>query len=446
MSDIFSPRVLIGWIAGAAVIFAMSLYLMGGGEVGTPESIGPSTFSRSAIGHAGIAELLHRLNIPVVKSRYDSLEKLSGGGILIIAEPRASPQTEELMRTLLKADNILLVLPKWTGSPSEQWPGWLRDSSELFPADAQWALRLVAPGAEVRREEGEVSWSTNALGIAPSLARPVQLIAGPVSRPLIAGPSGTLLAEVNERNRRVWVLSDPDVISNHSLARSDNAALAIAIINRVRELAAGRGANENSKVVFDETIHGLAAKPRSPFFLLLDFPFVIATSQCLIAIALLLWATMGRFGLPQSAPLPLSAGRGGLLDNIAKLIEFTGHQPAIVARYVRETVRDVACELHAPRTLSGAALTSWLERVGGARGVSVGCGALIAQADALAPLVDAGLAVRGRQARQPDSTALVRLARDTHRWKGEILDGRPRDSVDRGRRTRRGAKGGDRPE
>ena len=55
---VFSRRLLIGWIAGATVVFAISLYLMGAGEVTGPDSTGASTFSRSAIGHAGIAEVL----------------------------------------------------------------------------------------------------------------------------------------------------------------------------------------------------------------------------------------------------------------------------------------------------------------------------------------------------------------------------------------------------
>ena len=55
---VFSRRLLIGWIAGAVVMFAISLYLMGAGEMTGPDSTGASTFSRSAIGHAGIAEVL----------------------------------------------------------------------------------------------------------------------------------------------------------------------------------------------------------------------------------------------------------------------------------------------------------------------------------------------------------------------------------------------------
>src|SRR5262249_48367602 len=152
---------------------------------------------------------------------------------------------------------------------------------------------------------------------------------------------GMLVGELTERNRKIWVLSDPDVISNHGLARDGNAALAVALITRLR------GANGN--VVFDETIHRYSTLASSPFLLRFPFPFLVATMQGLIAIALLLWATMARFGAPQSVPPPLSAGRAGLLQNMAKLIEFTGHQQVMIRRYVLETVRDVARQLHAPR-------------------------------------------------------------------------------------------------
>jgi hypothetical protein len=219
-----------------------------------------------------------------------------------------------------------------------------------------------------------------------------------------------LVGELVERNRRVLVLSDPDVIANHGLAREGNAALAVALIERLRRA--------DGTVVFDETIHGYAAATENPFALLFRFPFVIATVQGLIGVALLLWATLARFGAPQSVPPPLSAGRAGLLQNMAKLIEFTGHQQVMVRRYVEETLRHVARQLHAPRALAGDALVAWLKRVGGARGVSVDCASLLQQARELGSA--------GRR----DQASLVRLARETHRWQGEMLDGRTRHSRD----------------
>jgi hypothetical protein len=407
--SIFSQRLLIGWIVAAVLTFAVSLYFMGNGGQGN-DTVGPSTFSRSAIGYAGLADVLQRLDIPVVKSRYDSLGKLTAGSVLVIAEPLPGAKTEETMRTLLKADTILLVLPKWTGQPSKQKSGWLGEAMAWPTSDVNWALHLVAPQADVL-EVDQAVWTTNVLNLAPSLEAPIRLIHGDRLQPLIGNADGMLLGRLTDRKRLIWVLSDPDVISNHGLARAGNAALAVAMITRLRS---GSGS-----VVFDETIHGFVTEPANPILLLFRFPFVMATIQAAIAIALLLWATLGRFGTPQPAPPPLSAGRQGLLENIAKLIEFTGHQEVMVRRYVLETVRDVARQLHAPRELSTAALIGWLQRVGTARGVDTDCGALIREAETLG------------ESRRRNPAPLVRLARQIHRWKGEIIDGRSGNPLDR---------------
>jgi uncharacterized protein DUF4350 len=417
---IFSRRLLLGWIAGAAIVFAISLYFMGGGDLTGPDSVGASTFSRSAIGHAGIADVLQQLGIPVVKSRSSSREKLSPGSVLVIAEPRRNGQSEDAIRTLLKASTILLVLPKWTGQPSEQRPGWLREVGERLPLDAQWALGLVAPRGEVVRDRGAVQWTTNALKITPDIDLPIQLVRGDRLRPIIGAQQGMLVGEISDRNTKIWVLADPDVISNHGLAHENNAALALALIKTLR--------GSDGSVVFDETVHGFVVRPMSPFLLLFRFPFVVVTVQALLAAALLLWATLGRFGAPQAAPAPLSAGREGLLQNMAKLVEFTGHQDEVVRRYVQETVRDVAVQLHAPRELSGTGLIAWLQRVGLARGATINCEAVLLEAAPLPSLPSAqgGL---GR-ARRQNPAALVRLARDIHQWKGEIVDGRSGHSGD----------------
>ena len=428
--SIFSRRLLIVWIVAAALTFAVSLYFMGSKDQG--DTIGPSAFSRSAIGYAGIADVLQKLGIDVVKSRYDSLGKLTPGSVLVIAEPRPGGQAETIIRTLLKADTILLILPKWTGEPSKRKSGWLGEAEPLSHADPAWVLHFVAPRADVTRFDA-ASWTTNTLGIPPTLQAPIQLMQGGGVRPIIGDRDGILLGEVSQgngqflllsdplkplqrgaaatRKHTVWVLSDPDIMANHGFADGNNAALAVAMI---KHLLAGSG-----RVVFDETLHGFVSEPAGPLLLLFRFPFVVATLQGVIAIALLLWATLGRFGAPQPAPPPMSAGRLGLLQNIAKLVEFTGHHEVMIRRYVFETVRDVARQLHAPRGLSTPALVSWLQRVGAARGISTDCGALISETEALAD---------GRR-RSPAS--LVRLARDIHRWREEIVDGRARHPRDR---------------
>ena len=152
--SIFSRRLLIVWIVAAALTFAVSLYFMGSKDQG--DTVGPSAYSRSAIGYAGIADVLQKLGVDVVKSRYDSLGKLTSGSVLVIAEPRPGPATERTIRTLLKADTVLLILPKWTGAPSRKKSGWLGEAALLSRADAAW---VAAFGGAARRRGPERSGS-----------------------------------------------------------------------------------------------------------------------------------------------------------------------------------------------------------------------------------------------------------------------------------------------
>ena len=405
---VFSPRLLIGWAGAAVATFALSLYFMGRpGEPGGTGAVGPSTYSRSAVGYAGIADVLQHLGVPIVKSRDNSADKLGKDGVLVLAEPRPAAISEPALRALLDARAVLLVLPKWIGRASEKNPGWLATAEERPPSQAQWVLNLVAGGGEIVREPQMPVWSTNFLVGQPKLETPVQLVRSGALRPIVGAPAGILLGEVIEK-RSVWVLADPDLIANHGIARGENAALALAMIDRLR---VGDG-----PVVFDETIHGFVAQPANPLALLFEFPFVVATLQVVAALALLLWATMARFGAAQSAPPPLSAGRQGLLQNVAQLITFAGHGQVMLRRYVQETVRETARQLHAPRGLSGQGLAAWLTRVGQARGVTVDCAAVIGEVEQLP------------DRRRGDFARFVRIARDIHRWRREIVDGRSRHS------------------
>src|SRR5215510_14756537 len=164
MSDapIFSRKLMLGWIAGAVVIFVASAYLMGSKEHEGPDGSGASTYSRSAIGHAGIFE------------------------VLVLAEPRATLRRDEKINQLIKADRVLLVLPKWAGLPSDKRPGWVREVRERATGDASWIVGLIAPRMEVVRWDRPVLWTTNELNLRPDVVKPTQLMRGTGLRPVIA--------------------------------------------------------------------------------------------------------------------------------------------------------------------------------------------------------------------------------------------------------------------
>jgi hypothetical protein len=300
-------------------------------------------------------------------------------------------------------------------------PGWI-EAAELVPISVPRAAAQIA-NVEIVRVPRVSSWPRNEIGRTPVITEGgVQLIKSSRLRPVIGNDSGMLVGELRTGARRLWILADPDPLQNHGIADADNAAFAVALINALR----GAGGN----VVFDEVVHGFEARAGSPLRLLFEFPFVLATIQAVIAVALLLWATMRRFGAPLSPPAELKSGKRSLIEATANLLDFARHRPIMIQRYVHEIVQDVARQLHAPVGLADAALLDWLRRTARVRDAQIDCGAVVRRVDELV----AG----GRSA----STQLATLARDIFRWKREVTDGGSGYSrVDRGD-PQRGRQGG----
>src|SRR5262245_54394746 len=116
--SLFAPRTLAVWLTAVVTLgVAAAYFAMFGGVRPGGDAVGPSTFSRSAIGHAGIADVLRRQGIGVVKSRSESVGKLRPDDVLIVAEPNM-PLPPQQQRSLLGARTVLLVLPKRAGSRS----------------------------------------------------------------------------------------------------------------------------------------------------------------------------------------------------------------------------------------------------------------------------------------------------------------------------------------
>jgi hypothetical protein len=418
----FTPRLIAAWIAAAVLTFALSLVFALHGEDTT--TTGPSTFSRSAIGHAGIAELLRRRGLTVVQSRGDSAHKAGGKGILVLAEPEFSFTSERLRLALAAAPAVLLVLPKWTGAPDPAASGWIADAEPLPPLIPQSVLEAAFPGAVVVRPGRDVKWDHNELHLVPHLDDPPQLMKSDRLHAVVGSRDGMLVGWAPAKNgSRLWVLADPDVIANHGLG-AGNAAFAVALFNAARF---------GDPIVFDEMIHGFETAPANPAALLFRRPVAEIAVQALLALALLLWAGAARFGAPEPMPAPLKAGKRDLVRKTAELFRAAGYEPVLVRRYVEETTREVARQLHAPPDLSEDARLGWLRRLGAARGVSRDCADLAARAKALAA------------AGHVRTAELFRLPPEIWRWKQEIMHGAAGGAGDRRGDSRGNPQGRDRP-
>jgi hypothetical protein len=117
---------------------------------------------------------------------------------------------------------------------------------------------------------------------------------------------------------------------------------------------------------------------------------------------------------------PLDFGKGKLIDNSARLLDYAGHHAALLTRYVRMTVHLAARGLHAPPGLDETALAAWLDRVGKARGTAGSC------LDILNNLDRPSSGKRRNAAENRDSGRVAGLfasALAIYNWKGEILHG-----------------------
>jgi hypothetical protein len=403
--DLFPVWALATLVAVAVLTALGALLLSSGGEPGggLDDAVTPGTYSRSAIGHAGVARLLDRAGIQVTRSPLRPRQRRPPSSLVVIAEPRLVAGAEAEIRPLIATGAALLVLPKWTGRPSTDRPGWIDDAELLSAGEAERVLRLVNGEARLVRSKDRAKWTENKLGPAPAPAAPVQLAQGGDLRPIVAAADGILVGEIRRGRWPLWVLTDPDVIANHGLGRDGNAEFALALFDGLRA--------STGSIVFIETVRGSAADRANPARLLFQRPLVFFTAQTLLAALLLLWAATARFGAAEAAPAALQAGRQRLLRNTAELLEYAGYEATIVARYVETTIRYVAGQLRAPRGLSETATIAWLERVGRARGVTIDCAEL------------AQTAARLRAGRRSDRKAVAKLARDANRWKREIIDG-----------------------
>ena len=343
----------------------------------------------------------------MIVSRNRTAEK-AAGAVLLVLEPMVGPaDLDDRSRTRLaemaEAERVLLVLPKRAGFPDQTRPRWL---GATFPAPeglANGVLDAAHLGGHVARPAASIGAWTGRLP-APELAEP-QLVRGSVLDPVVQTDQGILVGERVEGDAHLLVLSDPDVIATHGLGRGGNAELALALLDRLDP--GGRAV-----VVVDETLHGHELQPSLPRELL-RWPLVLATLQAALALALLAWAALVRFGRPRAAPPALATGKDVLVENTADLLRHGVHVAPAVAAYWRAAREQIAHALRPPGERSGD-LDRWLRGLAAARG----------RAERLAALERRVAALRGRRGHEEEA---LRAALDVHAFREEMTDGAAAD-------------------
>ncbi len=328
---------------------------------------GHDTFSYSALGHRGLAELLRAMGLGVV-SRQSSHGGTPGPRRpLVLAEPDSPQDTERIkdLRDEAERDEapLVVVLPKRAvGPPDPKRSDWLASAELLAPEDVERQVAELGLGtvAVVRARRGgtrcTASWGDAAAEPMHIVAAQTQLLKpAPGLAAVIACPGGVLIARLaaGKGGPATYLIADPDILNNHGLDLGENATAVFDFLTR------GLGA---TGVVFDETIHGYT---RVPGLLAeaLRFPMGLATLQSLVLLGVVLWAGMGRFGKPLPPAAALAAGKATLIDNTAQLLAAGGHAADGLRRYFAQTTRAVAAHYFLPPDLPEGERLARLQRL-----------------------------------------------------------------------------------
>ena len=320
----FSRRA-VGWIVTVSLISLVLGALLSafGRNLAERPDAGANSFSRSAVGHRALVELLDGEEGLRVVSRRDLRVPPGPRRLLVLAEPLAKKKQDVARLQRLRDEAakrqapLVLVLPKWGTVPDPKNSSWIGAAVVRPVQDVEQVPGALAVSGldrvKIDRLGQTVRECGARLGGIETLyqidLQQAQLITPAAGLDPVVKCGDALLVARTQGAPAVYLVADPDLIENHGLGTADHAALIHDLL--VRELKA-------EGVIFDETIHGFEQKP-GLWAEALRIPLVFAFLQSLVLAGIVLWAGMGRFGKPLPARGIGADGPETLIDNLARL-------------------------------------------------------------------------------------------------------------------------------
>ncbi|NBB16263.1 hypothetical protein GVN21_12925 [Caulobacter sp. SLTY] len=305
--------------------------------------------SRSAIGYAGVIELLRGTATDVEISR--ETQVWDENSLLILTPPiHADPETIE---KVLFDGPRLIVLPKWDSGPSSR--GWVRGRDTFTDKESLGPFNGKEGQARMQIRKGVakrvLTWADGRPFARTGPIDGFRTVTGGGLTPVIVDASGgTVLGRLGKE----WVLSDPDLLNTHGISDIATAKAGLELLEVARD---GGG-----PVVFDVSLNGLKSE-RNLLQLILEPPFLGVTLALGLAALLLAVQAAGRFGPPLEKGRAIALGKQGLADNSAALIRLARREHRMVERYAL-WVRGVAARaVGAPPSLAETDLEALLDRL-----------------------------------------------------------------------------------
>ncbi|MFN3433593.1 MAG: hypothetical protein ACK4ZY_04275 [Sphingomonas sp.] len=354
---VFSPLTVALMLAIGILGFAGSLLLGAyAPDLRSGHNAGTHALSNAATGFAGIVELAR------ATGRHPRLVRAEGDWKtedLVVATPDHGAVDMSRFMAARRGRATLIVLPKWASAPDDRVEGWVTVSG-LLPALDPAAILAPATIITVTRHPSRamplhaVRWAPSSLA-APA-PRPLQVMTSKALTPLITDDAGGIvLGQIGTSN--IYLLADPDLLNNHGIRTLARARAALDLLDFVN-------ANGATGVAFDVTLNGLG-RGRSPLKLAFEPPFLAMTLAIVVALALVGWQALVRFGPPQPPARAIAFGKTALVDNSALIVRKAGREGGLGPRYaalVRERARAI---FGIPARLTDAEADRHLDRMKG---------------------------------------------------------------------------------
>jgi hypothetical protein len=378
-------------------------------------TVDPNAYSYSALGHRAFVEFLRDSGLSVMVSRSRSVDRAAFDRPLILIEPggfEAGELRDTIAKARLRNIPVVVFLPKREGVQDAENEEWVAKTSLIDMLETVTVYEEVVSGTYGE----EVTIASPVLQVATPATdwdAETPIHTGPTAMPLQLLDDGERLVPIAQSSdgvligavvgSEIYVISDPDIISTAGLAQGDNAAIVYGFF---------RDYLGAESLVVDELIHGFPPKSESIWVEMFSFPLIILTMHLLGLLAVILWATVGRFGKPEERPPRVAPGKKALIENTATLLSLGRDVGDGIRVYFRATIRAIAQAYAMPAGLSHDDRVTQLARLAKDRGLSED---LVALEQSVQQLANA----RNQRRRA------VQLAQRVYQFREEMTHGQP---------------------
>ena len=390
-NEAFRPKTIL-LVAAVGILAFVAMLVLGAyaPDLRTGRNGGTHALSNAATGFSGIVRLAQATGRNPVVARSEAMFETDD---LVVLTPQMGATQMGHILDRRRAKPTLVVMPKWATAPHPTRSGWVRAGGFKPSWDVERTLAPAHPMKVERRRSGGRPLRT-VPGQAPADLRfiapgPLQTARGPDTVPILTDETGRpVLVKVG--GGPLYLLTDPDLLSNRGMADRRQAGSALALLDFLNSA-------EARSVTFDVTLHGLG-QTRSPLRLLFDPPFLAVTLAVAAALLLAGLQAVARFGPPRRPQRAIAFGKAALIDNAAALVRQARREAALGGRYA-EMIREKAVTVFGvPARLRDEAVNDYLDKLEGRERFS----ALAAAAD-------------GARSRE----AVVAAAQALHQWQRE---------------------------